>query len=503
MTHPSMLQHNETSSNRFTSKIMLITTAFIFLVFILNTVGIFVIPQKLMLSATLLAFLLLLLPSFFVFILKKDGPWVKYLVVTCSVIMVGVLTPLLKQHVVIVSLYGIVIASLYFSKTLSLYATGLTLTVVIIGQLIGFSLDGVIDHNSATLHSLVLYIIIPRAIEMICISSILIALSTRTSSLLQDVLDANVQKQLLADILSFNTRTKQTSQVVSETVTQLLAMVENATDVVKATATHTISVTEGSQQTLASTDHCLKQSHHLSTSSHMIKQNTAEVEHVFEEIYSHNRRNRQTMEQVVKDMNDIRQATQSSLLHIQQLEQQGQKISSVVSMIEQIATQTNLLSLNAAIEAARAGEQGRGFGVVADEVRKLAEQSQKATKDIELLLTQILSHTQETSTSISMSSGLIHTGTDSIRAVMTGVMETESLSEGLYQKINTVSLETDSIATQGHHINDSIQNIQTISTETLNEMNHVVSECEEQLAIMEDVAQTVKNLEEIVHTLIA
>lgn len=131
--------------------------------------------------------------------------------------------------------------------------------------------------------------------------------------------------------------------------------------------------------------------------------------------------------ETIKGMQRIRGSVQSTAKKIKGLGERSLEIGAIIEVINEIATQTNLLALNAAIEAARAGEQGKGFAVVADEVRKLAERAGRATKDITGLIKGIQVETSEAVTVMEEGTREVEEGTRLADQAGTALREIEQI----------------------------------------------------------------------------
>ena len=106
------------------------------------------------------------------------------------------------------------------------------------------------------------------------------------------------------------------------------------------------------------------------------------------------------MEGTIKNTDLMLQGSKESVASIESLSKSSEQIQAIVDVIRDIATQTNILAINAAIEAVRAGKQGKGFAVVAEEVKTLSADSKEQAKKISTLVQSVLKETQDTVTTI-------------------------------------------------------------------------------------------------------
>jgi methyl-accepting chemotaxis protein len=188
-------------------------------------------------------------------------------------------------------------------------------------------------------------------------------------------------------------------------------------------------------------------------------------------------------------MANIQGANESAAVQVSELSNLSQSIRQIVGVIDDIASQTNLLALNAAIEAARAGEHGRGFAVVADEVRKLAERSLAETKNISELINKVATSIDHTVNSIEQSTREIDVGSMVAQDAGNVLSDIERAATGTQEEIIRLT--------------DSFERLKTASAQTETAVNDIAVYANENLAGVEEMAITAEEVKRLVENVAA
>ncbi|WP_018623443.1 methyl-accepting chemotaxis protein [Kangiella aquimarina] len=204
----------------------------------------------------------------------------------------------------------------------------------------------------------------------------------------------------------------------------------------------------------------------MAVSIEQVSANASESSQVAEKSVEIAKKGGEVVRNTIRGMDTIREQIQETSKRIKRLGESSQEIGNIVSLINDIADQTNILALNAAIQASAAGEAGRGFAVVADEVQRLAERSSNATKQIEALVKTIQTDTNEAVISMEDTTSEVVRGARLAQDAGVALEEIETVSTNLADLIQSISNAARQQAASAGHVSNTMTVIQEITTQT-------------------------------------
>ncbi len=199
-------------------------------------------------------------------------------------------------------------------------------------------------------------------------------------------------------------------------------------------------------------------------------------------------------ENAMKTVQSANRSTVELKKTIDALNQRVEEIGDIVTVIKDIADQTNLLALNAAIEAARAGEQGRGFAVVADEVRKLAERTIRATDEIAEKITAVQNESRESLKSMNATSREVAEALKALNEVKKSLNRITDSSQRVRDQITQIATATEEQSSASDEVARNAEQVSALSQEVKATTDAVVEEVGNLLSVIEKLTKVIQGV---------